>query len=217
MDSPTSVFIRWQGKPVGPFTLEQLRELIACGSISQATVVSHDACGPWAPLSTLPTHAALFSNERQYHRANTNSSPAIDLNDLIAAANRSPPATTPVRPAPSPISAEHDVYALLQFNHEIEKRHGLFKLTPQFARKSRRNRDYLILLSVVGTLIVAVLVAEAVLAVSVQTLAGGMPDQFWPILGQVLFHSPIFAWGLAMFAFFVSALTWLMFGLMDDY
>ena len=44
-----------------------------------------------------------------------------------------------------------------------------------------------------------------------------MPDQFWPILNMVLFHSPIMAWGLVAFFTYWVALTWLMFGLMDDY
>lgn len=220
MNPNQTVHIRWQGKPVGPFSLEQLRELAASNAITPATEVAAETAGPWARIETLPLNTTLFSaaaNRPNFHRANTNSSPPINLHDIIAAANRSAPTSSqPIAPS-KPISAEHDVSALLQFNHEIEKKRGLFTLAPKVARKSRRGRDYRRLLFGVGALIFMILSFEAVLAVSLQTMAARMPDQFWPILWQVLFHSPILAWGVAMFAFYAIALGWLMFGLMDDY
>jgi hypothetical protein len=219
MDSATTVFIRWQGKPVGPFSLEQLRELIAGGAITAATVTSPDPEGPWTPLERHPLKSHLFSQERTFDRANTNSGPPIDLLDIVAAAQvPKPPPGVRVAPAPAkPVSAEHDVSSLLQFNHEVEKRNGLFKLVPMLARKSRRRRDYFVLLFGIGGLIFVVLLCEAVLAVSLQTMAARMPEQFWPILTQVLFHSPILAFGFASWVFYAAALTWLMFGLMEDY
>jgi hypothetical protein len=226
MEPSQFVLIRWQGKAVGPFSLEQLRELAAGGALTPATEVAPEAEGPWARIETLPLGAVLFPppptvtfKVPDYERANRAATPPINLKDLIAAANRplaAPPGGTAPAP-PAPTSAEHDVNSLLRFNYEIDRKRGHFKLPPLPARRSRRTRDYLVLLFGIGVLIFTVLGFEAVLAVSLQVMAAQMPDQFWPILNMVLFHSPIMAWGLAAFFFYWVALTWLMFGLMDDY
>jgi hypothetical protein len=44
-----------------------------------------------------------------------------------------------------------------------------------------------------------------------------MPDQFLPILERFLLHSPLLAIPGICMAFYSSALTWLMFGVMNDY
>ena len=226
MEPPHPVLIRWQGKPVGPFSLEQLRELSASGAVTAATEVAPDTDGPWARLDTLPLGAVLFPpaptvafKVPDYARANHAAQPPIDLNDLIAAANRplaAPPGAAAPAPA-APASAPHDVHSVLKFNYELDRKRGHFKVPAVLARRSRRRRDYFLLLFGIGGLIFTVLAGEAVLAVSLQVMAAGMIDQFWPVLDMVLFHSPIMAWGLAAFFFYAVALTWLMFGLMADY
>ncbi len=221
MDPTPTVFIRWQGKPTGPFSAEQLRELIASGAVTPATDSAPEPAGPWTRLDAGPLRSALFPSVTfktpTYERTNTSASPTIDLHDVIAAAQRpTPPSALPLAPA-RPASAEHDVASLLLFNQAIEKKHGRFTLAPHRPRKSRRLRDYLVLLFGIGGLIFAILIVEAMFAVSMQTMASRMPDQFWPVFTKVLFHSPIMAWGLACFTFYAAALTWLMFGLMDDY
>lgn len=226
MEPSQSVLIRWQGRIVGPFSLEQLRELTAGGAVTPATEVAPDTGGPWARIETLPLGNVLFPppptvtfKVRDYERANRNTSPPITLEDIIAAANKHAPAKpaspVPTSPAPVVASAEHDVNSLLRFNYEIDRRRGHFKLPALLASPSRRRRDYFMLLAGGGALIFAVLVAEAFIGVQVQVLAAQMPDQLWPIFRQVLFHSPLMAFGLAMFSFYVVALGWLMFFVMD--
>jgi len=228
MDSIPPVHIRWQDKIVGPFSVEQLRELAAGGGVTPATEVANDTAGPWARLDALPLGAVLFPpppavafRVQDYERANTGASPPLHLADIIAAANqpigKRPAGVAPAPPAPAAVSAEHDVRSLLRFNYEIDRRRGRFHLPPLRARPSRRRRDYLLLLAGGGGLILALLTAEAVVCVSVQTLAARMPDQFWPLLREVLFHSPMFAFGAAMFSFYAVALGWLMFYVMDEH
>lgn len=220
METPPTVYLRRHGRTAGPFTLEQLQELAAGGSIGPETEAAADPDSPWVALRTLPLGARVFVlgglKRPDFQRDNTNSGPPIALEDIIAAAQvrkKAGPAAAPAKPVP----AEHDVAALLQFNHELEKRRGLFTVGPFAPRKSRRKRDYWLIVGGVGVLFFGVLLAEAVVAVALQTLAARMPDQFWPIFWQVLFHSPILGWGLAMYSVVVVAVTWLMFGLMEDY
>lgn len=222
MDSTPTVYIRWQGKPAGPFSAEQLRELLAGGTVTPATEAAPEPEGPWAPLEAGPLRGELFPSVAfkipAYERTNTSASPAIDLRDVIAAAQAPGPAAPVTPPAPGrPVSAEHDVASLLHFNRAIEQKHGLFTLEPVPVRRSRRRRDYFVLLTLIGSAIFTLLIIEAWFAVAMQTMAARMPGQFWAMFGQVLFHSPLLAWGLACFCFFLGALTWLMFGLMDDY
>lgn len=222
MDPTLPVHLRWQGKVVGPFSAEQLRELIPTGAVTPASEISLEPEGPWVRLETVPLGGAVFPTVNfktpTYERANTRDSAPIDLRDIITAAQRPAGAAPPPRPVPTPpVSAEHDVPSLLRFNQAIDEKRGLFAIAPKIARRSRRRRDYFILLFGVGALIFVVLLCESVLAVSIQTMAARMPDQFWPILTQVLFHSPILLWGVASFTFYAVALTWLMYVLMDDY
>jgi hypothetical protein len=220
---PAFFYLRLQGKVLGPFALAQLRELAEGGAITPATEASADAGGPWSPLQTLPMRVLLFAERspfqpKEFERANV-AGPPLDHRAVIAAASRpraaGPAAATPPRPATG--SPAHDVFALLRLNLATEKGRGLHELAPRPPKKSRRRRDYFVVLGCIGAAIYAVLLFEAVLAVSLQVMAAGMPDQFWPILHAVLFHSPILAWGLAAFFFYAVALGWLMFVVMDDH
>ena len=224
MEIRPSLYLRLGGRARGPLYVEQLRELAAAGTITPATEACADADGPWMPLQALPVRVLLFTDGAplkmpEFERANLASSPPIDHRDLIVAAHR--PMTfgpvDPQLPRPAPASPEHDIHELLKGNLRKEKARGLHKLAPLLRRRSRRRRDYLILLSVIGAVIFGTLLFESVLAVSLQVMAAQMPDQFWPILDLVLFHSPIFAWGLAAFGVYGLALGWVMFVVMDDH
>ena len=220
MESAPPFFVRVRDKSHGPFAADHLRELAAGGHIGPATEIASTADGPWARLETLPVAATLFpAGPRDFERANQNSGPPIDLHEIIAAANRPPVALTPTAnvPPPPPASAPHDVRSLLQFNLAMEKRRGLHKLKPLFARPSRRRRDYFTALSIIGAVIFTILFVEAYAAVQIQVFAARMPDQFSAVFKAVLFHSPIFAWGLAAFFTFAIALWWLMFVVMDKH
>ena len=221
MDSGQIFFVRRGDKVHGPFAREQLRELAAAGHIDATTEIAAGPEGPWTRLELQPALRAVLVGDAPaaFERANHAGQPPIDLRELIAAANIRPPSPAEIAPSPStrPISAAHDVRALLQFNLAVENRHGLHKLRPFFARPSRRRRDYLVLMAMIGFIIFFVLLAESFIAVQLQVLAARMPDQFWPVFNAVVFHSPIFAWGLACFAAFAIALAWLIFGVMEDY
>ncbi|HWA85119.1 MAG TPA: hypothetical protein VG710_02755 [Opitutus sp.] len=220
MDSGQSFYVRRCERIFGPFVREQLRELAAGRHIDAATEVATSPDGPWAHLESLPALRAVLRGDEPaaFERANHDAQPSIDLHDLIAAANNPRPPAGIVSPTvPPPVSAPHDVRSILAFNLAIEKRLGLHRVKPPPARRSRRRLDYFVLMAGIGFAIFATLLVESYIAVQVQVLAAHMPDQFWPVFNAVLFHSPIFAWGLAAFATFAIALGWLMFGLMDDY
>lgn len=224
MDSGVNFFIRRHDKVHGPFDREHLRELATGGHIDGATEVALSVDGPWSALSTQIALRGILAQDAPpaFDRANTTSQPPIDLADVIAAAHRRPPgaaAAISAAPAalPPPVSAPHDVKSLLQFNLAIEKKRGVNQPVPPRERRSRRRRDYFEILALLGLVIFTILLVESYAAVQIQVLAAHMQDQFWPVLKAVIFHSPIFAWGLAMYAVIAVALAWLMFGLMDDY
>ena len=218
MDSGLFLFVRLHGKTHGPFSPEHLIELARGHFITRQTSVSANVDGPWTELGATPSGAALFEAlPREYERTNRDDGPPLELRDIIAAANRPPAAAVSPSPVPPPSSAEHDVRSLLQLNLAIERAHGLHRLKPHLRRGSSRGRDYFLVMTAIGVVIFLVLLAESFIAVQIQVLAAQMPEQFWPILRQVLFHSPIFAWGLAAFAFYAVALGWLMFFVMEDY
>jgi hypothetical protein len=159
----------------------------------------------------------LTAATSHFERVNTNEGPPILLADLIAVANRAPSNPSPTTIPHEIRSAPHDVPSLLRFNLAIDRRHGLLKLSPISQRHSKRRTDYCLLLLLIAVVITTVLFVESYVAVQLQVLAARMPDQFWPMLNEVLFHSPVFAWGLAAFAFYAIALGWLMFFVMEDY
>ena len=221
MDFQATFFIRLRGKAHGPFIIEQLRELVRTGAVTESSEVATSAEGPWAQLQTQPMRAMLFPSRGgakppEFERANRNSSPAIDHHALIAAANR-PKSGGPAHQSPPAPAMDRGIQHMLALNLQKDQARGFHELAPPPPRKSRRKRDYQVLLFGIGALIFAVLLSESVLAVSIQTMAARMPEQFWPILRAVVFHSPIMAFGLAAFVFYWAALTWLMYGLMDDY
>lgn len=218
MDAIASCHVRVRRKTHGPFTADQLRELVRSGAIDGATEVAATADGPWLPLQTSAFAAVLRPPRPAFERVNDNASAPIDLHALIAAANRPPAGTPPpVGAADARAASTSDVHGLLRLNLSAEKARGLHRLPAYFRRPSRRRRDYLVALAAIGTLILLVLLGESYVAVQLQVLAAKAPEQFWPLLGQVLFHSPILAWGFAAFAAHVIGLGWVMFFVMDDY
>lgn len=88
-------------------------------------------------------------------------------------------------------SAEHDVYAILQQNRAVEKLAGLNEVELKVV-KSRRKRDYWLLL-IAGNLLIVSLVA----------------------LGRLNAVSMIF--GLAGIVILSLGLTWVMWFVLDDY
>lgn len=210
-------FVRIRGHPHGPFSRTQLCELAGSGAISGETEIGSARIGPWLALGRSPLADVLTPPRREFERLNPPATPPLELRAIIAAANQPPPAAVSGSPPAPPSLRPNDVHALLRLNLAVERALGLHRLAPPRARSSRRLRDYAVALAIIGAAIVLVLLVECFVAVQVQVLAARMPDQFWPLLGQVLFHSPIFAWGLAAFAVYAIALGWVLFFIVDDY
>ena len=227
METTPSLFVRLHGLVRGPVAPAQLRNWAESGVITPATEVAAEAGGPWVQLETLPAAADLFPKRVQFgfktpafENANRDSAPPVDHRELIALANQQRRVGPPVPRAPEvkPATAwESDVHAMLRLNLAKEKAHGLNELAPMPPRRSRRNRDYLVLMTGLALVIFPILGVEAFVAAQVQTLAAGMPDQFGPLLKTLLFHSPILWWGLAGWCVLGIGFGWLMFGVMNDY
>ena len=114
-------------------------------------------------------------------------------------------------------SAAHDVFAIRREVEAAERAAGLHQLEVKSPKRSRRKRDFRLIVVGLFVVIYAFLGAAAWGAVATQTMAAQMPDQFWPTLRAVLFGSPILAWGFAGWCVMSLATWWLMFHVMDDY
>lgn len=219
MDSAPTWYVRLNGKTHGPLVDEDLRQLITEGFLDRASEVASSTEGPWTDLeSSLAASRVSPAASRLIQRDNPPGGTPLRIEDLIAASNLRRPVSSPSNnSAPQPASAAHDVASLLALNLHVDKLHGLNRLKPVPRPASRRRRDYLVLMSLIGALIFLVLLAEIFIGVQLQVLAAKMPDQLWPMFRFVAFHSPLFAWGLAAFSFYAIALGWLMFWVMDEY
>lgn len=219
MDPTLPVYLRWQGKTVGPFTAEQLRELIPTGAVTPDTEIALEPEGPWVRLDSVPLGGAVFPTVAfktpTYERANTADTAPIDLRDIIAAAQRPassvPPATSASPAAQArPVSAEHDVPSLLRFNQTLDEQRGGYVLTPKPKRRSRRRRDFSTLIVGGGLLIYGFLFSQAMPSSTAMGL--GL------FLQLTLQNSPFFMlFATVCFAFYGSALYWIMYVVMDDY
>jgi hypothetical protein len=114
-------------------------------------------------------------------------------------------------------SAAHDVFAIRREVEAAERAAGLHQLEIKPPKRSRRKRDFRLIVVGLFVVIYTFLGAAAWGAVATQTMAAEMPDQFWPTLRAVLFGSPILAWGFAGWCVLSLATWWLMFHVMDDY
>ena len=112
----------------------------------------------------------------------------IDVRDHLDTAN----ATTPPVRATRAVNAETEVHALLRDNLDRANAAGLNDLTPQLRRRSRRKRDYWLLLFTVN----------AFFAFAAFGPYANPMTQFY---------------GFAGFIMFTLGLTWVMWFVMDDY
>ena len=112
----------------------------------------------------------------------------VDLRQIYRAANA--PATPP--PSTPPVQAENDVHAILRANLAANDAKGLNAVTLEKRRVSRRKRDYWTLLTLV------ILVFGGAMYLS----------RGAPIPLMFAFSGLIFC---------CVALTWIMWGIMDDY
>jgi hypothetical protein len=140
---------------------------------------------------------------------------AIDVRELFKSA-RADPEQRVLSPGPQPV-IENDVHAILRENHAHAEAAGLNRLAPKPVHRRRRAWDYFVLL-MAGNLFIAVVYGlELFLGFQVQCLAAHMPEEFWNLVKYTLHHPAVFAMAGVGMVFFSGCLTWLMFGVMDDY
>lgn len=67
--SAAMFFIEENGAPAGPFEISQLRQRIAAGTLTTATLIWTEGMEVWQPAASVDTVAALFSGARAGHAA----------------------------------------------------------------------------------------------------------------------------------------------------
>jgi hypothetical protein len=112
----------------------------------------------------------------------------IDVRDLIKQGSGSGPALG----VNGPVNRDNEVHALLRHNVARDNAAGLNDVAPRPKRRSRRKRDYWLLLIPVNL--------------------------FFAFAAFGPYANPLtFVYGIAGFILFTISLTWVMWGVMDDY
>lgn len=137
----------------------------------------------------------------------------IDVRELAHAAT----SNAPLLGTNAPANRVNEIHAMLQANLARENAAGLNTLAPLAKKRSRRRRDYWILLATVNTAIVAIYAAQIVLGFQVQCLAARMPFEFVNLLWFAVTTPQLYVIPALGMAFFTAGLTWVMFSVMDDY
>jgi hypothetical protein len=107
-------------------------------------------------------------------------------------------------------SAAHDVFAIRREVEDAERAAGLHQLEVKIPQRSRRKRDFWLL--VAGILIAfGGVVAWQVSLVASRT--SGSPE----VVARILLRTPIAWWGLTGAVVILFALSYVMFFVMDDY
>ena len=94
MNPAPGLFVRIGGEVRGPYGREQLRQLAEVEVIAPATEAATVVAGPWAKLETMVERAAVFPprvelgfKPTEFAVDNNDSTPSVNLRDLIAAAD----------------------------------------------------------------------------------------------------------------------------------
>lgn len=137
----------------------------------------------------------------------------IDVRDLNRLAGTGQPllSSTPVP------SERNQVHAMLEQNHAVADAAGLNRVNPPTYKYRRRRRDYIVLMIGGNGFILVVYFAEIALGFQVQCLAAHMPFAFYGLLQHFLSNPIIFLLPTLCIAFFSAAMTWLLYGVLDDY
>ncbi len=123
----------------------------------------------------------------------------------------------PLLSANAPANRPNDVHALLAGNHARAEAAGLNALAPQPRRRSKRRRDYWILLLGGNAAIVGLYSAPILGAYQVQCLAKNLPFEFFMLLRWAIKQPVLYAIPALGVVFYSAALTWVMFHLMEDH
>ena len=97
MEPSRVYFVRIAGAVRGPVGVEQLREMGSVEVITPETEIAPQVEGPWVRLATLaicpevfPARRAIEFKTAQFEEINRDSTPAVDLEETIERAKRSP-------------------------------------------------------------------------------------------------------------------------------
>jgi hypothetical protein len=140
---------------------------------------------------------------------------AIDVRDLARLGSTG--AGAPLLGHNSPAHRANEVHAMLAANHAQAVAAGLEELAPLPPRKSKRKRDYLVLLAAGNGFIFIVYLLQLILGFQVHCLAMRMPFAFGDLLGFALTSPHLYAIPAVGAVFFSLSLTWVMFSVMNDY
>lgn len=137
----------------------------------------------------------------------------IDVRDLV----RQGLADGPLLGNNGPANRENEVHQILRENHAHAEAAGLNAVVPCRRRGSRRRRDYVVLMVVVNTAILALYSVQILIGFQVQCLAARMPGHFGGLVRYAIVTPQLYVIPAAGMIFFSAALTWLMFHVMEDY
>lgn len=115
-------------------------------------------------------------------------------------------------------SAEHDVFEILKSVRVHEAAAGVGEVGLESSRKSRRRRDFLLLLIGGNSLMLGIFLVELFLGFQVMCLAADMTEQFPNLVRYALGEGrPMFTLPAICMTCYSTALWWLMFGAGQDY
>jgi hypothetical protein len=137
----------------------------------------------------------------------------IDVKDLIRAGAGEGPALGWHKVA----NRDNEVHSILRDNLARANAAGLNEVLPVTHKFRRRRRDYLVLMMGGNLFIGVVYAVEMFIGFQVQTLAAKMPNEFSNLVRYALHTPTSYAMALVGMVFFSGCLTWLMYGIMDDY
>lgn len=117
----------------------------------------------------------------------------------------------------APANRENDVHAMLRDNLAKANAAGLNDLAPLPRRRSRRRRDYIALLIAGNLFIAGAYTAEMFLGFQVQCIVAHMPNEFMNLVRFALANPATYILAPVGMLFYSGCLTWLMFGIMQNY
>ena len=171
-----------------------------------------DRVNPPSPGETAP--AAPTGPDTSVTRpSETSATPPPDVRELARLAS----ARSPLLSANAPGNRANDVHALLAGNHACAEAAGLNAVALPSGRRSRRRRDFRLLLAGGNAFIFAVFAAPTVVAFQVQLLASRQTFELSALLRHIAAAPALYAIPALGSVAFSAALAWLMFHVIEDY
>lgn len=137
----------------------------------------------------------------------------IDVRDL----NRQAIGSAPLLGVNAPVNRANEVHEMLRGNLAVEDAAGLNDLKALPPKRSRRRRDFWMLVIGTNALIAIVYAAQMFVGFQVMCLAAGMPAEFGNLVRFAIANPANYILAVAGMIFFTVAWWWLLYGVMDDY